>query len=240
MRNFSHHLERLIAFTESKKAVSSCFYWAWQHTMSCLRVLLPESRALQAAEDYWVERACWDVLDMPSEDIKKFKDTVRRTPWPKDEGVGERAKENRVLVRRGFVLLKHVAAYFHPALHIRAPLAWTDVKLILTNHNIVVSEEVEREYMVFRKEIKVGEEPPPLAPFVPHAQWCYHWWCKHYTRLPHLAALVLELRMETPFALLGPPLLWTLAAGLLVTTLFGLLGTWRALGGKAAPLLRNE
>jgi putative ABC transport system permease protein len=54
------------------------------------------------------------------------------------------------------------------------------------------------------------------------------------------AALVLELLMETPFALLGPPLLWTLAAGLIVTTLFGLLGTWRALGGKAAPLLRNE
>ena len=44
----------------------------------------------------------------------------------------------------------------------------------------------------------------------------------------------------TPFALLPGPLLWTLSAGLLVTTLFGLAGTWRALGGKAAPLLRNE
>lgn len=54
------------------------------------------------------------------------------------------------------------------------------------------------------------------------------------------AALVLELLMQTPFALLGGPLLWTLAAGLAVTTFFGLAGTWRALGGKAAPLLRNE
>ncbi len=54
------------------------------------------------------------------------------------------------------------------------------------------------------------------------------------------AALVLEAVMNTPFFLLAPPLVWTLAAGLLVTTLFGLAGTWRALGGKAAPLLRNE
>lgn len=54
------------------------------------------------------------------------------------------------------------------------------------------------------------------------------------------AALVLEEVMGTPFALLPGPLLWTLSAGLLVTTLFGLAGTWRALGGKAAPLLRNE
>ncbi len=54
------------------------------------------------------------------------------------------------------------------------------------------------------------------------------------------AALVLEEVMGTPFALLPGPLAWTLSAGLLVTTLFGLAGTWRALGGKAAPLLRNE
>ena len=54
------------------------------------------------------------------------------------------------------------------------------------------------------------------------------------------AAVVVELVMRQDFAFLPLPLLATLAAGLAVTTLFGLAGTWRALGAKAAPLLRNE
>ncbi|HKY93945.1 MAG TPA: FtsX-like permease family protein [Kiloniellales bacterium] len=54
------------------------------------------------------------------------------------------------------------------------------------------------------------------------------------------AAVILELVMEQEFTLLPGPLLWTLAAGLAVTLLFGLAGTVRALGARAAPLLRNE
>ena len=54
------------------------------------------------------------------------------------------------------------------------------------------------------------------------------------------AAVIVEFVMEQDFALLPGPLLWTLAAGLGVTLLFGLAGTLRALGARAAPLLRNE
>jgi putative ABC transport system permease protein len=54
------------------------------------------------------------------------------------------------------------------------------------------------------------------------------------------AAIIVELVMEQNFTLLAGPLLWTLAAGLAVTLLFGLAGTARALGARAAPLLRNE
>ncbi len=54
------------------------------------------------------------------------------------------------------------------------------------------------------------------------------------------AAVVVELVMRQEFVFLAGPLLWTLLAGLLVTSFFGLAGTWRALGAKAAPLLRNE
>ena len=54
------------------------------------------------------------------------------------------------------------------------------------------------------------------------------------------AAVIVEWVMEQEFTLLAGPLLWTLAAGLAVTLLFGLAGTARALGARAAPLLRNE
>lgn len=54
------------------------------------------------------------------------------------------------------------------------------------------------------------------------------------------AAVVLVEVMGNEFVFLPLPVLGTLLAGLLVTMLFGLAGTWRALGAKAAPLLRNE
>jgi len=54
------------------------------------------------------------------------------------------------------------------------------------------------------------------------------------------AAVIVELVMEQDFTLLAGPLLGTLAAGVAVTLLFGLAGTARALGTRAAPLLRNE
>lgn len=54
------------------------------------------------------------------------------------------------------------------------------------------------------------------------------------------AAIIVELVMEQSFTLLAGPLLWTLAAGLAVTLVFGLAGTLRALNARAAPLLRNE
>ncbi len=54
------------------------------------------------------------------------------------------------------------------------------------------------------------------------------------------AWVVIALVMGGAFALLPGPLALTLGAGLLITVLFGLAGTWRALGTSAAPLLRNE
>jgi putative ABC transport system permease protein len=54
------------------------------------------------------------------------------------------------------------------------------------------------------------------------------------------AWIIVEFVMDQAFTLLAGPLLWTLGAGLAVTLLFGLAGTARALGARAAPLLRNE
>jgi putative ABC transport system permease protein len=46
--------------------------------------------------------------------------------------------------------------------------------------------------------------------------------------------------MEGDFVLLPGLALATAAAGAGLAILIGLLGTWRALGQKAAPLLRND
>jgi putative ABC transport system permease protein len=46
--------------------------------------------------------------------------------------------------------------------------------------------------------------------------------------------------MESSFVLLPGVALLTAAAGAGIAILVGLAGTWRALGVKAAPLLRNE
>ena len=54
------------------------------------------------------------------------------------------------------------------------------------------------------------------------------------------AWVVITLVMKAEFTLLVGPLALTLGAGLLLTLIFGLAGTWRALGTPAAPLLRNE
>lgn len=54
------------------------------------------------------------------------------------------------------------------------------------------------------------------------------------------AWVVITQVMNAQFSLLVAPLLITLGAGLLLTLIFGLAGTWRALGTPAAPLLRNE
>ena len=54
------------------------------------------------------------------------------------------------------------------------------------------------------------------------------------------AWVVITLVMGGEFTFLIAPVLITLAVGLLLTLLFGLAGTWRALGVSAAPLLRNE
>jgi putative ABC transport system permease protein len=53
------------------------------------------------------------------------------------------------------------------------------------------------------------------------------------------AWLVLAGIMEVPFSFLPGPALGAAAAALLLTLLFGLAGTWRVLGAKAAPVLRN-
>ena len=45
--------------------------------------------------------------------------------------------------------------------------------------------------------------------------------------------------MEVPFAFLPGPALGAAALALLLTLGFGLGGTWRVLGQKAAPVLRN-
>ena len=56
-----------------------------------------------------------------------------------------------------------------------------------------------------------------------------------------LAAWLLMTRvMEAPWRFLGGAVLATLAAATLFTIVAGYAGTWRALGAKAAPFLRNE
>ncbi len=51
---------------------------------------------------------------------------------------------------------------------------------------------------------------------------------------------VIVFLMESPWVLLPGAMAATLVAGLLVTLAVGFAGTWRALGQKAAPYLRNE
>lgn len=53
------------------------------------------------------------------------------------------------------------------------------------------------------------------------------------------AWFVLGTVMDVPFAFLPGPALGAAAAALLLTLVFGLAGTWRVLGEKAAPFLRN-
>lgn len=54
------------------------------------------------------------------------------------------------------------------------------------------------------------------------------------------AYLVLSAVMGMPFVFLPVPVAGTAAAALAATLALGLAGTWRALGQRAAPLLRNE
>ena len=54
------------------------------------------------------------------------------------------------------------------------------------------------------------------------------------------AYLVLSAVMHMSFAFLAAPVAGTAAAALAATLALGLAGTWRALGQRAAPLLRNE
>ena len=53
------------------------------------------------------------------------------------------------------------------------------------------------------------------------------------------ALLVLDTIMDVPFAFLPGPALGAAGAALALTLLIGLAGTWRVLGAKAAPVLRN-
>ena len=53
------------------------------------------------------------------------------------------------------------------------------------------------------------------------------------------ALLVLDTIMDVPFAFLPGPALAAAGAALALTLVFGLAGTWRVLGAKAAPVLRN-
>jgi putative ABC transport system permease protein len=56
-----------------------------------------------------------------------------------------------------------------------------------------------------------------------------------------LAAYFLVTRlMKIEWVFLPAPLLWTVGLAILLTLVFGFAGTWRALGAKAAPYLRNE
>jgi putative ABC transport system permease protein len=56
-----------------------------------------------------------------------------------------------------------------------------------------------------------------------------------------LAAYFLVTRlMKIEWVFLPVPLLWTVGLAILVTLTLGFAGTWRALGAKAAPYLRNE
>lgn len=54
------------------------------------------------------------------------------------------------------------------------------------------------------------------------------------------AYVVLTQVMHAPFVLLPGPVAVTVAVAAVLTLGFGLFGTWRALGRKAAPLLRNR
>jgi putative ABC transport system permease protein len=51
--------------------------------------------------------------------------------------------------------------------------------------------------------------------------------------------VVLAGIMDVPFAFLAGPALGAAALALALTLVFGLAGTWRVLGQKAAPILRN-
>jgi putative ABC transport system permease protein len=56
-----------------------------------------------------------------------------------------------------------------------------------------------------------------------------------------IAAYFLVTRlMKTEWVFLPAPLLWTVALATLLTLMLGFAGTWRALGTKPAPFLRNE
>ena len=56
-----------------------------------------------------------------------------------------------------------------------------------------------------------------------------------------LAAYFLVTRlMKIDWVFLPAPLLWTVGLATLLTLALGFAGTWRALGAKAAPYLRNE
>ncbi len=56
-----------------------------------------------------------------------------------------------------------------------------------------------------------------------------------------LAAYFLVTRlMKIEWVFLPAPLLWTVGLAIVLTLAFGFDGTWRALGAKAAPYLRNE
>jgi putative ABC transport system permease protein len=56
-----------------------------------------------------------------------------------------------------------------------------------------------------------------------------------------LAAYFLVTRlMNIEWVFLSAPLLWTVGLAILLTLIFGFAWTWRALGAKAAPYLRNE
>jgi putative ABC transport system permease protein len=56
-----------------------------------------------------------------------------------------------------------------------------------------------------------------------------------------VAAYFLVTRlMKIDWVFLPMPLLWTAALATLLTLAMGFAGTWRALGAKAAPYLRNE
>ena len=56
-----------------------------------------------------------------------------------------------------------------------------------------------------------------------------------------IAAYFLETRlMKTEWVFLPAPLLWTVVLATVLTLALGFAGTWRALGAKPAPFLRNE
>jgi len=56
-----------------------------------------------------------------------------------------------------------------------------------------------------------------------------------------LAAYFLVTRLiKIEWVFLPAPLLWTVGLAILLTLALGFVGTWRALGAKAAPYLRNE
>jgi putative ABC transport system permease protein len=54
------------------------------------------------------------------------------------------------------------------------------------------------------------------------------------------AYLLVTRLMDTDWVFLPAPLLWTVALAMGLTMILGFAGTWRALGAKPAPFLRNE